>query len=109
MQRLHKYGQMVSSDPAHYETWKLSHNCYLNYTDSSPGMETAGATKIFSSSKEKHGLYYTSFYGDGDSKAYATVKDIDGPTKPIKKFKCVGHYQKRVGSRLRNLKKTHKD
>ena len=72
-------------------------------------METAGATKIFSSPKEKHGLYYTSFYGDGDSKAYATVKDIDGPTKPIKKFKCVGHYQKRVGSRLRNLKKTHKD
>ena len=37
-------------------------------------METAGASKIFSSLKEKHGLYYTSFYGDGDSSAYPAVK-----------------------------------
>ena len=73
-------------------------------------MEAAGATKIFSSSKEKQGLYYTSFYGDGDSKAYPAVKDIYGPSKPIKTFEFVGHYQKRVGSRLRNLKKkTQKD
>ena len=97
--------KISSSDPARYETWTLSHNCNLNYTGSSPDMETAGATKIFSSSKEKHGLYYTSFHGDGDSKAYTAVKDIYGPSKPIKKFECVSHYQKRVGSRLHNLKK----
>ena len=54
-------------------------------------METAGATKIFGSLKEKHGLYYTSFYGDFDNKAYPAVKDIYCPTKPIKKFECVGH------------------
>ena len=71
-------------------------------------MQTAGATKIFSSSKEKHGQCYTSFYGDGDSKAYPAIKDTYGPTKPIKKFECVGHHQKRVGSRLRNLKKKTK-
>ena len=53
-------------------------------------------------------LYYTSFYGNGDSKAYSAVKDIYGPGKPIKKFECVGHYQKRVGSRLRNSKKNTK-
>ena len=47
MQRLHKYEKIASSDPAHYETWKLSHNCNLNYAGSFPGMETAGATKIF--------------------------------------------------------------
>ena len=68
-------------------------------------METAGATEIFSSSKETHGLYYTSYYGDHDSKAYPAVKDIYGPNKPIKKFECVDHYQKGVGSRLCNLKK----
>ena len=61
-----------------------------------------------SSSKEKHGLYYTSSYGDSDSKAYSTVKDIYGPTKRIKKFECVGHYQKSVASRFRNLKKKRK-
>ena len=49
-------------------------------------METAGTTKVFSLSKEKHGLHYPSFYGDGDSKAYPTVKDIHDPIKPIKKF-----------------------
>ena len=83
MQRLHKYEKIASSDPVRYETWKLSHNFNLIYTGSSLGMETTGATKIFSSSKEKYGIYYTSFYGDGDSKAYPTVKDIYCPTKPI--------------------------
>ena len=89
--------------------------CNLNYTGSSPAMKTAGPTKIFSSSKEKHELYYTSFYGNGDSKAYPPVEDIKKtnyhkryPSKPIKTFECVGHYQKRVGSRLRDLKKSTK-
>ena len=104
--------KIVCSDLAPCEIWKLSQNCNLNYTGSSPGIETAGATKISSkekllrcSSKEKHRLYYISFYQDGDSKTYPAVKDIYGPTKPIKEFECVGHYQKRVDSRLRNLKK----
>ena len=35
--------------------------------------------------------------------AYPAVKDISGSTKPIKMFECVGHNQKCVGSRLRNL------
>ena len=56
--------KIASSDPTRYDTWKLSHNCNLNYPGSSPGMETAGATKIFSLSKKKYGLYCTSFYGD---------------------------------------------
>ena len=68
-------------------------------------METAGATKIFSSSKGKHRLYYVFFYGYVDSMAYSAFKDIYGSAKPIKKFKCIGHYQKSVGSRLRNLEK----
>ena len=78
--------KIASADPIRYETWKLSHNCKLNCTGSSTGMEIAGATKIFSSSKEKHGLHCTSFYGDGDSKAYPAVKDIFGPSKSIKLY-----------------------
>ena len=96
MQRLRiSEKKLPLSDPAGYETWKLFHNCYVNYAGSSSGMETAGATEIFSSSKETHGLYYTFYYGDHDSKAYPAVKDIYGPNKPIKKFECVDHYQKR--------------
>ena len=64
-------------------------------------METAGATKIFSSSNEKHGLYYTYFYGNGNSRTYLAVKYIYGSSKPVKKLERVSHYQKRVGSRLR--------
>ena len=65
---MYKYEKVASSDLARYETWKSSYNCNLNCTGSSPGMETAGATKIFSSSKEKHELYYTSFYRDGNAR-----------------------------------------
>ena len=99
--------KVASSDPVRYDTWTLSHYCNLNYTGSSPGIEAAGATKIFILPKEKHGLYQTSFYGDGNSKAYPAAKDIYGPSKLIiEKFECVGHYQKRIDSRLRDLKKT---
>ena len=54
------------------------------------------------------GYYYTSFYGDGDRKVYPAVKDIYGPTKPIKKFECVSHYEKRVGLRLCSFEKNTK-
>ena len=72
-------------------------------------METAGATKIFGRSVEKHGLYYTSFYGDGDSKAYPAVKEVyKNGHKTITKYECISHYQKGVGCRLRKLKKNVK-
>ena len=71
--------KIASSDPICYEAWKLSHNCNLSYIGSFHWTEKAGATKIFSSSQEKHGLYCTSFYGDGDNKAYPVVKDIYVP------------------------------
>ena len=92
--------RFAPTDPALYERWKVSHKCNLNFSGSSPAMEKAGAVKISSSSKTKHKLlYYTSFYGDGDSKSFSSVKDV---------FECIRHYQKRVGSRLRNLKKIQK-
>ena len=49
MKRLYQYEKTASSDPARYETWKISHNCNLNHTGCLPVMETAGATKIFRS------------------------------------------------------------
>ena len=63
-------------------------------------METVGAEKIFNESVTKHQLYYTSFYGDGDSKSYPAVEKVYRPDKPVKKYECIGHYQKRVGTRL---------
>ena len=68
-------------------------------------MEKVGALKMSERSVGTRGLYYISFYGDGDGKSYSAVKDIYNPTKPFKKFECIGHYQKHIGNRLRKVRK----
>ena len=47
------------------------------------------------------------FLGDGDSKSFPAVEDIYEGVK-VKKLGCIGHIRKRVGNRLRNLKKNVK-
>ena len=39
-------------------------------------MEVVGVKRIFGLSIEKHGLRYTKYLGDGDSKSYTSVKSI---------------------------------
>lgn len=91
-----------------YLKWKAEHSsmCCRNYTGSSPNMEPVGASRIFLRSKESRGLEYTQYLGDGDSKSYKAVVDMDPYNgKNIEKLECVGHYQKRVGKALRCLSK----
>ena len=53
-------------------------------------------------------MCYNEYYGDGDSKSFMKVKNIyEGLT--VKKLECVGHVQKRVGTRLRALKRKKKE
>lgn len=82
------------------------HNCE-KHSGSSGAMEPVGAYRIFERSVETRKLRYVNFFGDGDSKAYAAVKDIYGKDS-VKKYECIGHIQKRVGSRLRKLKQKQK-
>ena len=100
---------LQKENPEEYDKWYKAHesNCQLNHTGSAGAMELAGATKIFSRSIEKRRLRYSKYLGDGESKGYEEIKLIYG-TKEVKKLECVGHVQKRVGTRLRNLKKTTK-
>ena len=58
--------------------------------------------KYFSRSELNYGQRYTGFIGDDDSKAFTEVENIYPGTK-VTKYHCVGHYQKRVGNRLRKL------
>ena len=95
------------SDPEKYEHLKASHICKSKYSGSSPNMETVGAKRVFSRSIDKNKLRYTEFYGDGDSKSFLAVKNTY-PKIEVVKRECVGHVQKRVGTRLRNLKKSVK-
>ena len=52
-------------------------------------------------------LRYVTFIRDGDCKAHNAVVEQNpyGPEVPVEKEECVGHVQKRVGTRLRELKK----
>ena len=56
---------------------------------------------------QKNGFRYTKYVGDGDSKGFDNiVNSYEG--MPVEKLECIGHVQKRVGTRLRNLKKKNK-
>ncbi|GFU84920.1 uncharacterized protein TNCV_58591 [Trichonephila clavipes] len=53
------------------------HNC-AKHIESSGAMEPLGVYRIFERSVEMRKLQYVNFFGDGDSKVYASVKDIYG-------------------------------
>ena len=68
-------------------------------------MEAEGAKRIFLRSEQHRGLLYTTYVGDGDSSSFsAVVRQKPYREKVIVKKECVGHVQKGVGSRLRELK-----
>ena len=89
--------------PESYQLWKTTHKCNVNHIGSAPGMEVTGTKLMFQRSIEKYQLRYTRFYGDGDSKSFSAVENIYEGHR-VKKLECVGHVQKRVGTRLRKLK-----
>ena len=99
--------KLKKTDPEKYEHFKASHACKSNYSGSAPNMEVTGARRTFTRSIEKNSLRYTEFYGDGDSKSFSAVKTIY-PNIEILKRECIGHVQKRIGTRLRALKKNIK-
>ncbi|GFX74794.1 uncharacterized protein TNCV_636211 [Trichonephila clavipes] len=79
-----------------YESLKADHICQCNFTGSSSKMEIVGASRIFFRSEKNRRLHYTQYYGDGDSKAFMSVKDTYG-LNSVTKFESIGHVQKRVG------------
>ena len=69
-------------------------------------MESSGVLKLFHHSEKKNNLRCPTYLGDGDSSSYASVVAAKpyGRNVEIKKAECIGHIQKGVGTRLRNLK-----
>ena len=66
-----------------------------------------GVERIFSRTIETRRLFYTDYYGDGDSECFVSGQNIYAP-KVVSKKECISHVQKRVDTRLRKLKKTEK-
>lgn len=73
-------------------------------------MESHGAVEIWGRSEEKHGAHYIEFIGDGDCSSYRDVVKSKpyGDNVTVDKIECVGHIQKRMGGRLRKIKRDWK-
>ncbi|GFU14087.1 uncharacterized protein TNCV_2536361 [Trichonephila clavipes] len=69
----------------------------------------SGVLSIFQRSETSRKACYTQYLGDGDSKGFLTIKGakVYGDTE-VEKLECVGHVQKRMGTRLRNILKMSK-
>ena len=77
---------------------KINHNGFAG------SMESKGAINIFSNLIEKYNLRYVHYIVDGDTKSYKKVvyaKFYGDFTS--QKLECVGHVQKRLGTRFRKL------
>ena len=94
-----------------YEEWHTHHSCSMNHSKSSGAMEAEGAVEIFRRSETKHKLRYVEYIGDGDTGSFAKVVQSRpyGDSILPQKLECIGHVQKRVGTRLRNLRKEYKN
>ena len=90
-----------------YENFLKDHNCVINHIGTAGAMEAAGVVRIFKKSVKNLQPRYTTYIGDGDSKGHLSVVQAQtyGPDKLPAKGECLGHIQKRVGTRLRKFKK----
>ena len=69
-------------------------------------MESSGALAIVTSSVEKHTLLYEKYIDDGDTSSFKDVCEANlytGYGIVSSKLECIGHIQKRLGTRLCEL------
>ena len=72
-------------------------------------MEPEAAKRIWGRSLEKNSLVYSVFVGDGDSKSYQQVVDLDPyPLVKIRKEECQTHVVKRLKRNLKKKKRSTK-
>lgn len=88
---------------------KGPHKCHQNFEGKSGSMEVEQATRLWKRSLQ-HGFMYTVFVGDGDpsaNKAVCALNNGQGPYRSVKveKEECINHVSKRMGTRLRKMKK----
>ena len=96
---------------AEFEEWHEEHinngECQANHTGPSGNMEVGAVIEMFRRSEKQYGAKISNYIGDGDSKTFSNLVEA----KPyrenftINKKECVGHVQKRMGKRLRDLVK----
>lgn len=91
-----------------YNEWYEEHKntCTANYSGSSGKMEVDSVVEMFQRSLEKLGVMYKNYIGDSDSKTYSGIlKAAPYGNQEVVKKECIGHVQKRMGTRLRDCVK----
>jgi len=99
-------------DTAEYEEWHAlrEKHCDANHSGSAGKMEPDAIVEMFSRSESMYNVRYAYYIGDGDSKTHKSIQDAKPYGDfPVIKKECIGHVQKRLGTRLRNLKKEVKN
>ncbi|XP_025160980.1 uncharacterized protein LOC112589971 [Harpegnathos saltator] len=73
-------------------------------------MEVDAVVEMFQRSESLYEVKYGRYIGDGDSKTFKGILNAEPYENfTIQKKECIDHVQKRMGTRLRNLKKEVKD
>lgn len=68
-------------------------------------MEVKSIVEMFARAEDLHGATYKNYIGDGDTKTFKSLLQQDNE---VRKKEYINHVQKRMGSRLRKVKKTNK-
>lgn len=96
-------------DTAEYEDWYETHepNCNANHEGSAGLMEVNGIIEMFKRSVALFKVYYEYYIGDGDTKTFKSLLDVEpyGGTVSVKKLECVLHVKKRMYKRAKDAKK----
>ena len=97
---------------AEFQEWLEEHiqndKCKAHHTGASGNMEVVAVIEMFSRSVEKYGVKIGDYIGyDVDSKTSSNLVKAKpyGEDCTINKKECVGHVQKRMGARLREIVK----
>lgn len=99
------------SDTEEFQEWYENHadECDANHEGSAGKMEVDSVIEMFHRSEKLYNVKYANYIGDGDSKTFKGVLDSDPYENfTVTKKECIDHVQKRMGTRLRNLKKATK-
>ncbi|XP_025263572.1 uncharacterized protein LOC112637650 [Camponotus floridanus] len=95
-------------DTEKYKEWIETHEneCQANHEGK---MEVDAVIEMFQRSNSLHNLKYANYVGNGDSKIFKGIMDSEPYADlTVMKKECIDHVQKRMGTRLRNLKKNTK-
>ena len=91
-----------------YNEWYETHQ--KNCPSGSAGKEEIDAmNEMFLRSKNKHGVLYVKYIGDGDSKIFKDILNVNPYENEasVVKRECVGHLEKRMETKLRDIKKSN--